>query len=75
MTEPQRHHVVIRAEIEIGDTRYTAHYAVPARSWEIADEHMRQTMRDGARQQLADHLAAELPITITTETTPAPAAG
>ncbi|MFD3955877.1 MULTISPECIES: hypothetical protein [Streptomyces] len=75
MTETARQHVVIRAEIEIGDVRYSTHYAVPARSWEIADEHMRQTMRDGARQQLADHLAAELPITITNYTTPAPAAG
>ncbi|MFJ6319682.1 hypothetical protein ACIQJW_26730 [Streptomyces californicus] len=62
MTTPQRHHVVIRAEIEIGEVRYSAHYAVPARSWEIADEHMRQAMRDGARQQLADRdrLAAEV---------------
>ncbi|MEV0779219.1 hypothetical protein [Streptomyces sp. NPDC050428] len=74
MTPPPRKHAVLRAEIEIGGVRYTTHYAVPARSWEIADEHMRQTMRDVAREQLAQHLAATLPIVVTTEIVAVPTA-
>ncbi|MEU0992290.1 hypothetical protein [Streptomyces sp. NPDC005953] len=75
MTTPSvRGHTVLRAEITLGGVRYTSHYAIPARSWDIADEHMRQAFRDAARQQLAEHLAETLPITITTEMVTVPPA-
>lgn len=57
--------VVLRAEIEIGGVNYTHHYGIPARSWAVADEHMREAFREGAREGLAQHLAETLPITIT----------
>lgn len=56
---------VLRAEIEIDGVRYTYHHAMPARSWEVADEVTREAFRAGAREGLAQHLAASLPITIT----------
>lgn len=63
----KRQHVVLRAEIEIDDVRYSHHYAIPARSWEIADDHMREAFRELAREKLGRHLAETLPITITEE--------
>ncbi|MBE4796159.1 hypothetical protein [Streptomyces caniscabiei] len=56
---------VIRAEIEIDGVRYTHHYGIPARSWEVADDVMRAAFREGARDGLAQHLAETLPIKIT----------
>ncbi|PZT70158.1 hypothetical protein DN402_31560 [Streptomyces sp. SW4] len=64
--------VTLCAEIELGGVRYTYHYGIPARSWEVADEHMREAFREGAREKLAQHLAETLPITITVRE---PAAG
>lgn len=57
--------VVLHAEIEIGGVHYTHHYGIPARSWAVADEHMREAFREGARERLAQHLAETLPVTIT----------
>ena len=57
--------VAITAEIEIDGVRYSHTYGIPARSWAVADEHMRKVFRDGAREGLAQHLAATLPIEIT----------
>jgi len=60
-------HVVLRAEIELGDVRYSHHHAIPARSWEVADDDTREVFRDQARERLGQHLAETLPITITEE--------
>jgi hypothetical protein len=57
--------VALTAVIEIGGVRYSHTYGVPARSWAVADEHMRDAFRQGAREGLAQHLAETLPITIT----------
>lgn len=60
-----RKYVTLRAEIELDGVRYSHHYAIPARSWEVADDVMRQAFRDGAREGLGQHLAETLPVTVT----------
>lgn len=63
--------VVLSAVIELDGVRYSHQYGIPARSWEVADEHMREAFREGAREGLGRHLAESLPITITViEVTP-----
>ena len=67
--------MIICAEIELDGVRYSHHYGIPARSWEVADEHMREAFREGARDGLGQHLAASLPVKITVidaEKQPAP---
>lgn len=57
--------VALTAVIELDGVRYSHTYGVPARSWAVADEHMRDAFRQGACEGLAQHLAETLPITIT----------
>lgn len=63
-------HVTLLAETEINGVRYTHHTAISASAWHIADETTKNAFRDLARQRLAEHLAGQLPITITEEPTP-----